>query len=120
MAHTRRGRKYRQVAAGAVGLLVIGAATAGGAMAATRPAAAGPSWKIAKSMRSGADGQFTAVVATGKTTAWAFGGSGFSAAPTAYQFSGASWRKVAFPGNKDEQVVTAAATSPSNVWAFEQ
>jgi hypothetical protein len=120
MAHTWRGREYRRVAAGAAGLLVIGAATAGGAMAATGPAAAGPSWKIAKSIRSGADGQFTAVVATGKTTGWAFAGSGFSAAPAAYQFSGASWRKVAFPGNKDEQVVTAAATSPSNVWAFEQ
>jgi len=120
MAHTRRGWEYRQVAAGAVGLLVIGAATAGGAMAATGGAAAGPSWKIAKSIRIADGGQFSAVVATGKTTGWAFAGTDFSAAPAAYQFSGSSWRKVAFPGNKGEQVVTAAATSPSDVWAFDQ
>ena len=115
MAHT-----LRRVAAGAAGLLVIGAATAGTAMATTGPAAAGPSWKIAKSAKLGSEGQITAVVATGKTTGWAFAGSDFSAAPAAYQYSGASWRKVAFPGNKDEQVVTAGATSPSNVWAFTQ
>ena len=110
----------RQVAAGAAGLLVIGAATAGGAMAATGPAAAHPSWKVVKSLRTGNDGQFTAVVATGKTTGWAFAGTDFNAAPAAYQYSGSSWRKVSFPGNKDQQVVTAAATSPSDVWAFEQ
>jgi hypothetical protein len=115
MAHT-----VRQVAAGAAGLLVIGAATAGGAMASTSPAAAGPSWQIVKSVRTGSEGQFTAVAATGKTTGWAFEGSGFTAAPAAYQFSGSSWRKVSLPGNKDDQVITAGATSPSDVWAFEQ
>jgi hypothetical protein len=103
------------VAAGAAGLLVIGAATAGGALA-----AAGPSWQIVKSVRAGDTGQFTAVAATGKTTGWAFEGTDFSAPPAAYQFSGSSWRQVSFPGNKDEQVVTAAATSPSDVWAFAQ
>jgi hypothetical protein len=110
----------RQVAAGAAGLLVIGAATAGGAMAATGPATAGPSWQIVKSVKTGNDGQFTAVAATGRTTGWAFEGSNFNAAPAAYQFSGSSWRKVSIPGNKFEQVITAAATSPSDVWAFEQ
>jgi hypothetical protein len=115
MTHT-----MRRAAAGAAGLLVIGAATAGAAMATTGPAAAGPSWKTVKTLRTGNDGQFTAVVATAKTTGWAFEGTDFSAAPAAYQFSGSSWRKVAFPGNKDEQVVTAGATSPSDVWAFAQ
>jgi hypothetical protein len=116
MAHT-----VRRVAAGASGLLMIGAATAGAAMAATGPAAAaGPSWHVVKSLRTGDEGQFTAVVATGKTTGWAFEGTEFNAAPAAYQYSGSSWRKVPFPGNKDEQVVTAAATSPSDVWAFAQ
>ncbi len=120
MAHTRRGRKYGQVAAGAAGLLVISAATAGAAMATTGPAVARPSWQIVKSLRTGNNGQLTAVAATGKTTGWAFEGTDFNAAPAAYQYSGSSWRKVAFPGNKDEQVVTAAATSPSDVWAFAQ
>ena len=115
MAHTAR-----RVAAGAAGLLVISAATAGAAMATTGPAAAGLSWKIAETVRTGNDGQFTAVVATGKTTGWAFEGTDFNAAPAAYQYSGSSWRKVSFPGNKDEQVVTAGATSPSDVWAFAQ
>jgi hypothetical protein len=110
MAHA-----VRRAVAGAVGLLVIGAATASGAMAAT-----GPSWRIVKSVQLGDDGQFTAVAATGKTTGWAFGGTDFNAPPAAYQFSGASWRKVPFPGTKEEEVVTAAATSPSDVWAFTQ
>ena len=115
----------RRATAGAVGLLVIGAATAGAATAgaataATAPAASHPSWQVVKSLRTGAEGQFTAVAATGKTTGWAFEGSGFTAAPVAYQYSGSSWRKVSFPGSKDQQVVTAAATSPSDVWAFEQ
>jgi hypothetical protein len=116
MAHT-----VRQVAAGAAGLLMIGAATTGAAMAATGPAAAaGSSWQVVKSLRTGDDGQFTAVAATGKSAGWAFEGSDFNAAPAAYRFSGSSWRRVSLPGNKDEQVVTAAATSPSDVWAFAQ
>jgi hypothetical protein len=110
----------RQAAAGAVGLLVIGAATAGAAAAATGPATAHPSWQVVKTLRTSNNGQFTAVVATGKTTGWAFEGTDFNAAPAAYQYSGSSWRKVSFPGSKDQQVVTAAATSPSDVWAFEQ
>jgi hypothetical protein len=114
MAHT-----VRRVAAGAAGLLAIGGG-ASVAMAATSPAAAGPSWQIAKSIKLGNDGQFTAVVATGKTSGWAFEGTDFNAAPAAYQFSGSSWRKVSIPGGKFDQVITAGATSPSDVWAFEQ
>jgi hypothetical protein len=114
MAHT-----MRRVAAGAVGLLAIGA-TASVAMAATSPVAASPSWQIAKSIKIGSDGMFTAVVATGKSAGWAFEGSDFNAAPAAYQFSGSNWRKVSIPGSKFDQVITAGATSPSNVWAFEQ
>jgi hypothetical protein len=108
------------LAAGAAGLLAIGATTTSVAMAATSPAAAGPSWQIAKSIKLGNDGQFTAVVATGKTAGWAFEGTDFNAAPAAYQFSGSSWRKVSIPGGKFDQVITAGATSPSDVWAFEQ
>jgi hypothetical protein len=120
----------RRMAAGAAGLLVIGAATAGPAVADTAiayaaiadaaTAATGPSWHIAKSLKAGSSAQFSAVVATGKTTGWAFEGPNFTAPPSAYQFSGSTWRKVGFPGSKDEEVVTAAATSPSDVWAFTQ
>jgi len=108
-------RTVRRIAAGAAVMLAIGAATAGSAMAAS-----GPSWRTVKTIKIGADGQFTAVVATGKTSGWAFEGSDFSAPPAAYRFSGSSWQKVSFPGNKDEEIVTAGATSPSDVWAFAQ
>jgi hypothetical protein len=53
-----------------------------------------------------------AVVATGKTTGWAFLHN-----DTAYQRVGATaWKKVAFPGHNG-YVNAAAASSPSNVWA---
>jgi hypothetical protein len=62
--------------------------------------------------------EFTAVVATGKSTGWAFDGNGSDATPTAWERIGRSWKKVAFPAAKDSFVATAAASSPSNVWAF--
>jgi len=53
-----------------------------------------------------------AVVATGKTTGWAFLGNG-----GAYQrVDATAWKKVAFPGHNG-YVNAAAASSPSNVWA---
>jgi hypothetical protein len=63
---------------------------------------------------------FTAVVATGNTTGWAFGGQ-FStlSADTAWRLSGATWtRDKTFPGKNNETAVTAGANSPSDVWAF--
>lgn len=47
-------------------------------------------------------GNFTAVVATGKTTGWAFDAT---SPPTAYQRSGSTWKRVAFPGQRFETVV---------------
>lgn len=35
-----------------------------------------------------------------------------------WQRSGSGWKQVAFPGQSNETVVAAAATSASNVWAF--
>ena len=107
---------------GAVTGLVLGAATvavttAGAATAATsgpQPATAAH-WRIVKSVESNGNGDFTAVVATGKTTGWAFDSL---SAPTAWERSGSTWTKVAFPGKSNEYVVSAGATSPSNVWAF--
>jgi hypothetical protein len=119
---SRRGAWPIAVAAGAAGLLALGAAAA--ASASTGPASTGPAtaqkWRITASVKTNATGEFTAVVATGKTTGWAFDGNGFDNAPIAYQLSGGTWKKASFPGKKDEQVITAAATSPSDVWAFTQ
>ncbi len=109
----------------AVGLLstacVATAASVASAADMTATRAHGPSWHRLLSVpnnpvSSPYDGtyvRFDAVVATGKTTGWAFR----SDSTVAYQRTGAvSWRKVAFPGGTGT-VAAAAATSPSSVWA---
>ena len=85
----------------------VAAAVLSGAQAAS---AATASWHPVLSVPGG--GAAATVVATGKTSGWAFLGSG-----AAYQRVGATvWKKVAFPGSNG-YVNAAAASSPSNVWA---
>ena len=99
------------------GLLALGGtATPASATAST----AAPSWHIVKSVRTAAVEEFTAVVATGKTTAWAFSGNENTLPPTpeAWERNGSTWTRENFPGKKNEEVVAAGATSPSDVWAF--
>lgn len=105
------GRVVR-IAAGVAGLLALGGITATVAAASQSPS---PSWHIVKSVRSGANGDFTALVTTGKETGWAFDGTN---GPTAWQRHGSTWAEVKFPGKHGEEVVAAAAASPSDVWAF--
>jgi hypothetical protein len=76
---------------------------------------ASPSWRIVKRVPSGASGDFTAVVAVGRTGGWAFNGT---SKPTAWRRSGTTWTRVAFPGATGEEVVAAGASSAANVWAF--
>lgn len=110
----RGGRAWLTAAAATAGLLALAAPPAA---AAGRPA---PKWHVAASVAAGA-GAFTAVVATGKATGWAFGGQFASgAAPTAWQLTGGRWARAAFPGQRAETVVAAGASSPSDVWAFTQ
>ena len=111
----RRGHRARGATVGAA-LGVAGAALAVGFAAsalAVTPASA--SWRIVKSVHSGATGDFTAVVAVGRTGGWAFNGI---SRPTAWKRSGPSWTKVPFPGQNGEEVVAAGASSAANVWAF--
>ncbi len=109
-------RRIAWIAAGVAGLLAAGGATAASASA---PPVAAPHWRIVKSVKSpDGTGDFTAVVATGKTTGWAFDGYAASGGPTAWQRAGSTWKKVAFPGKSTEYVATAGAASPSDVWAF--
>jgi hypothetical protein len=85
----------------------IAAALLSGAQAAS---AATASWHPVLSAPGG--GVTETVVATGKTTGWAFLLDG-----SAYERTGATaWKRVAFPGS-DGYVNAAAASSPSNVWA---
>jgi hypothetical protein len=76
-----------------------------------------PAWKIVKKV---AGGDFTAVVATGRNGGWAFGTSlaGANPKPAAWRRSGSSWTQVPFPGEHNETVIAAAATSATDVWAF--
>ena len=92
-------------------VLGAGGAIAAAMLSGTQAAsAATPSWHPVLSVPGG--GVTEAVVATGKTTGWAFLGNG-----AAYERVGATaWKKVAFPG-VNGYVDAAAASSPSNVWA---
>lgn len=110
-------RAISWIAAGVAGLLATGAATAAGATASTHPAPA-PHWHIIKSVKTNSNGDFTAVVATGKTTGWAFDGFVSPGGESAWERTGNTWKKVAFPGKSNEYVAAAGATSPSDVWAF--
>jgi hypothetical protein len=109
-------RKVSWIMAGVAGLLAAGGVTAASATAA--PPVAAPHWHVAKSVKTDVNGQFTAVVATGKSAAWAFDGLGFTAHATAWRLAGKTWSKVAFPSKAGEGVITAGASSPSDVWAF--
>jgi hypothetical protein len=100
---------------GASGMLAVGlasgayAATTAGAGNTAKAAASSPTWHTVLSVPNG---QFGSVVATGRTSGWAFQGGG-----TAYERTGATaWKKVAFPGTGGV-VNVAGASSPSNVWA---
>jgi hypothetical protein len=117
---TRRpGRAARGAAAGLGAALAAAGAASAIAVAGGAPAIAatpaGPSWHIVKRVHSGAFGDVTAVVAVGKTGGWAFNGI---SGPTAWERTGQSWTRVAFPGRSGEEVVSAAASSARNVWAF--
>ena len=108
----RWGRRATAAAASFTAALAVTGAASAWALAAT---SASPSWHFVKHVRSGATGDFTAVVAVGKTGGWAFNGI---SKPTAWKRSGGSWTQVSFPGRSGEEVVAAEASSATNVWAF--
>src|SRR3984885_11619396 len=95
----------------------VGSAGAGSAGAATtpHPAPASSSWHIVKRVASGPNGGFTAVTAVGQDGGWAFDGT---SKPTAWERNGSTWMQVPFPGQSNETVVAAAASSATNAWAF--
>ncbi len=60
-----------------------------------------------------------AIVSTGKTSGYVFRWAAGSSYPAAYERIGTTtWKEVPFPGESGERVVTAGATSPTDVWAF--
>jgi hypothetical protein len=113
--------KRTKKVAGITAMLGAGLAAMATAMAslgmAPANAATPPAWRVIDSITSSPyhPDAFTAVVATGKTSGYAF-----QYTPTgevAYQRTGATtWKRVWFPGNV--RVSVAEATSPTDVWAF--
>ncbi len=105
-----------------VGMLGIAAASVAGlgiapAANAATPATSARQWHVIKSVNEGS-GQFTAVVATGPASGWAFESSPIGK-PVAYERTGATtWKTASFPGLNGEEVVAAEADSKTDVWAF--
>jgi hypothetical protein len=101
---------------GASGLLAAGlassayaATTASTGSTAKSVAAQAPAWRT---VFSAPNNGLEKVIATGRTTGWAFQEDG----SVAYERTGASWKAVAFPGTGGV-VKAAGASSPSDVWA---
>lgn len=102
------------LSAGGVLAVGLGAATTASAATSASAAARTPSWHAVLSVRNGTQSNsFGSVVATGKTSGWAF----LNNSKVAYERTSATaWKKVAFPGTGGT-VHVAGASSPSNVWA---
>ena len=90
------------------------------ANAAARPASSA-GWHVTDTITSSSSrpSYLGAIVATGKTSGYVFTWAPGSARPAAYERTGATtWKRVPFPGDDGERVVTATATSRTDVWAF--
>lgn len=98
------------------GVLTVGLASSAYAATASpqAPAAHAPSWHTVLSAANGrTPNQIDTVIATGKTSGWAF----LSNSTAAYERTGATtWKKVGFPGTGGA-VTVGGASSRSNVWA---
>jgi len=102
----------------AVGTLAFGAS----ASASVKPAAS-PGWRTVYSKHYGAagnDSAYNAVVATSKSSAWAFGGSnagGGSDQPVAAHWNGRAWTASALPSGVSGEIIAASAPAANDVWA---
>jgi hypothetical protein len=104
---------------GMLGIAVASAAGLGIAPAANAatPAVKVRQWHVIKSVNEGRT-LFTAVVATGPASGWAFA-SRATGTPVAYERTGATtWKTFSFPTGKGDTIAAAQATSASDVWAF--
>ena len=104
------------------GALIVPAASAALAAPAARQAkapvpAARAAWRIVKTVAGSSFPQFTALTATGSRSAWAFEARG-NTRPQAWQLSGSTWTRRAFPGKLNDLVVSASSSSATNVLAF--
>lgn len=91
----------------------VGLTTTTGASAATST----PHWRIVGTT----SGYLDTIVAPSLSTQWAFGAEQLNKPmpPVALRHVGSSWVQAAMPAGVTGQVVCAAATSPTDIWAFE-
>jgi hypothetical protein len=104
--------------AGMASVVSLGIAPA--ANAATQPGRS-TDWHVVDTITSNPShpSYLGAIVSTGKTSGYVFRWAPRSAYPAAYERIGTTgWKQVRFPGERGERVVTAGATSPTDVWAF--
>ena len=111
------------ITAGIAGLLIAGTATAGVASAASAAPAAGKHWRVIFTAPKVSPGlqvtqDFTAVVATGATTGFAFDGIGAPHGETAWQRTGAAWKqRAAWSGTPGAGLGYGVALSPDGTLA---
>jgi hypothetical protein len=108
------------LAAVAIGALAFGASAS--ASASVKPAAS-PGWRQVYSKHYGAANSYSgynAVVATSKSSAWAFGGSnvaGGNDLPVAAHWNGRAWTASALPAGVSDEIIAASAPAANDVWA---
>jgi hypothetical protein len=106
------------IGAGMASVVSLGMAPA--ANAATQPARS-TDWHVVDSITASPThpSLLSAIISTGKTSGYVFKWTSWSSYPVAYERVGTTtWKQVPFPGERGERVVTAGATSPTDVWAF--
>jgi hypothetical protein len=104
--------------AGLASVVTVGMAPAANA---TAQPARSTDWHVVDTITSSPShpSYLGAIVSTGKTSGYVFKWAPGSSFPAAYERIGTTrWKEVPFPGQRSERVVTAAATSPTDVWAF--
>jgi hypothetical protein len=110
--------------AAAVGASVCAAAVMLSTAAPAQAAVTG--WRLFSRQHYGAPANFSAylaVVASGKSSAWAFGGTALRGAPggpgqpVAEHWDGRAWRGSPLPGGLSDSIDAASAASATDVWA---
>jgi hypothetical protein len=115
-------KKVADVAAliGAGMASVVSLGTAPAANAATQPTRS-TDWHVVDTITTSPSHPsiLGAIVSTGTTSGYVFKWAPRPSYPAAYERIGTTtWKQVPFPGESGERVVTAGATSPTDVWAF--
>jgi hypothetical protein len=117
MSRLNRAGVLAGSAISAVAIAVAGAVTVPAQAAST------PGWRVVFRHHYGPAanfGSYLAIVAPGRTDAWAFGASNeaLGKSPVAVHWNGKAWRPAALPAGLPDLLAGASASSPSNIWVI--